>query len=121
MKVVDKHLGLKQINQPEVEADREAFKNLRETTEVLEQTLKELQDNLASKNSLINSLNTDLQRLETEKSKIAATAAAADKGHYHCDRHLNILCIAFSMPLCQVGRIRELEDCRTWVQKVFPS
>ncbi|KAJ3927938.1 MAG: hypothetical protein NXY57DRAFT_1042032 [Lentinula lateritia] len=84
LKVVDKHLGLKQINQPEVEADREAFKNLRETTEVLEQTLKELQDNLASKNSLINSLNTDLQRLETEKSKIAATAAAADKGHYHC-------------------------------------
>ncbi|KAJ4496518.1 hypothetical protein C8R41DRAFT_918582 [Lentinula lateritia] len=72
------------LEKPEVEADREAFKNLRETTEVLEQTLKELQDNLASKNSLINSLNTDLQRLETEKSKIAATAAAADKGHFHC-------------------------------------
>ncbi|GAW01697.1 ER to Golgi vesicle transport intracellular protein transport [Lentinula edodes] len=80
------------LEKPQIEADRAALKKLKESTEAgtaqlpeLEQRVNELQNNLATKDSLIELLNTNIDKLKTEKSQLEATAVA-DKPQIEADR-----------------------------------
>ncbi|GAW02808.1 male barren-3 protein [Lentinula edodes] len=102
------------LEKPQIEADRAALKKLRESTEAgtaqlprLEQRINELQNDLATKDTFIDLLKTNIDKLKTEKSQLEATAVA-NKPQIEADRAvLGILRDEIKVRKTRAGQLKD--------------